>query len=132
MIVTPVSSPPLTVYESWQLNLEKGSVAIAWLKAWNETAKRTSTALPIDGLILPPSPNVAHKHGEWPRNIVYTSMFNMIDYPGMVIRVGSEVNPERDPVDSQFKAAIEKDKEIQAMCRFSSERFVMVEVQIWK
>ncbi|KAH8663558.1 amidase signature domain-containing protein [Tricladium varicosporioides] len=52
---------------SWQLNLEKYEVATAWLRAWNATAKRTSTGQPVDGIILPPSANVAHKHGEWPR-----------------------------------------------------------------
>lgn len=69
MMVTPEDTPHLTVYESWQLNLEKNAVATAWLKAWNATASLTSTGQPIDGLILPPSTNVAHKHGEWPRSV---------------------------------------------------------------
>lgn len=67
MISTAEDSPHLTVYESWQLNLEKYEVADAWLKAWNATNKKTSTGLPMDGLLLPPSTNVAHLHGQWPR-----------------------------------------------------------------
>jgi hypothetical protein len=69
MISTAEDTPHLTVYESWQLNQEKYKVADAWLKAWNETAKSTVTGLPIDGLLLPPSVNVAHLHGQWPRYV---------------------------------------------------------------
>ncbi|KAF2098440.1 Acetamidase, partial [Rhizodiscina lignyota] len=114
LIVTAADAPHLSVYESWQLNLEKYEVQDAWLKAWNATAGKTSTGLPIDGLLLPPSPHVAHKHGEWPGNIGYTSTFNMIDYPAMIIPVGSAVDPALDPVDSAFKAAGPEDARNQA------------------
>lgn len=67
MMVTAAEAPHLSVYESWQLNLEKDEVKDAWLKAWNDTALKTSTKQPIDGLILPPGSNVAHRHGEWSR-----------------------------------------------------------------
>lgn len=67
MIVMPDDLPHLTTYESWQLNLEKDEVRTAWLKAWNATAAITSSGQPIDGLLLPPSANVAHKHGIWPK-----------------------------------------------------------------
>lgn len=67
MISTAEETPHLSVYENWQLNREKYAVQDAWLKAWNETASKTSTGTPIDGLLLPPSAFVAHKHGQWPR-----------------------------------------------------------------
>jgi amidase len=67
MIVTDESSPNLSTYENWQLNLEKDEVCMAWLNGWNATAALTSTGQPIDGLVLPPSSHVAHRHGEWPR-----------------------------------------------------------------
>jgi amidase len=67
MMVTPQDTPHLTVYESWQLSLEKNEVATAWLKAWNATSSTTSSGQPIDELLLPPSANVAHMHGKWPR-----------------------------------------------------------------
>jgi len=87
MISTPENAAHLSVYENWQLNLEKDEVANAWLKAWNASgglyleqshitrlndlrylpASLTSTGQPFDGLVLPPSANVAHEHGKWPR-----------------------------------------------------------------
>lgn len=67
MITTPIDAPHLSTYESWQLNLEKYRVMEAWLKGWNATKEKTSTGQSIDGLLLPPSTNVAHAHGQWPR-----------------------------------------------------------------
>jgi len=77
MMVTDIAAPHLTVYQSWLLNPQKDEVATAWLQAWNATASVTSTGQPIDGLLLPSSGNIAHKHGECPRNIIYTNIFNM-------------------------------------------------------
>lgn len=67
MIITDKDSPHLSTYENWQLNLEKDEVRTAWLEAWNATATATSSGQPIDGLLLPPSVSVAHRHGEWPK-----------------------------------------------------------------
>jgi len=41
----------------------------------------------------------------------------MIDYPGMVIPLHSEVSVELDPIDEDFKAANPRDAEIQAQCK---------------
>ncbi|KAF4630691.1 hypothetical protein G7Y89_g7441 [Cudoniella acicularis] len=128
MVVVAEDTPHLSTYENWQLNLEKYEVVTAWLKAWNATAERTSTGQPIDGILLPPSANVAQKHGEWPRNIIYTSLFNMIDYPGMIIPVNSAVDPVLDPIDKDFKATNEKDAEIQAM--YNPGEFVGVPIAV--
>lgn len=80
MMAIPENSPHLNVYESWQLNLEKDEVRTAWLKAWNSTASITSTGQPIDGLILPPTSNVAHKHGKWPKyDVRFIFSRNLVD-----------------------------------------------------
>jgi len=113
MIVTPASTPHLSVYESWQLNLEKYEVCDAWLKAWNDTKERTKSRMPIDGLIMPPSSNVAHKHGEWSRHIIGTSLFNLLDYPAMTIPTNLSVDPKLDPIDKDYKPANPYDEEIQ-------------------
>jgi amidase len=78
MMVTAEKTPHLSVYESWQLNLEKDEVCTAWLKAWNETATLTSTGQAIDGLLLPPSVNTAHKHGEWPKYVTIRFPFQNV------------------------------------------------------
>lgn len=51
------------------------------------------------------------------RNIIYTSLFNMIDYPAMVIPVHSAVDATLDPVDEGFVAANARDAKIQAQCK---------------
>jgi amidase len=70
MMVTTKEAPNMSTYDAWQLNLEKDAVANAWIDAWRGTSQKTSTGLPIDGLLLPPSINCAHKHGEWPRCVL--------------------------------------------------------------
>ncbi|KZV63328.1 amidase [Peniophora sp. CONT] len=104
----------LTVYESWQLNVAKDEYRARYLEHWNATATRTSTGLPIDGLLLPPSPATAHPHSQWHRWIPYTSLFNLLDLPAMSIPIGSAVDPALDPVDKNFQPANARDAEIQA------------------
>lgn len=125
----------LTVYDSWQLNVAKDEYRARFLEHWNSTAERTSTGLPIDGLLLPPSAATAHPHEQGHRWIVYTSLFSMcylrekkteheilicivdlLDLPAMVIPVGSKVDPALDPVDANFQPANARDAKIQATC----------------
>jgi hypothetical protein len=53
------------------------------------------------------------------RYIVYTSLFNMVDYLGMVIPLHSEVDPKLDPIDKYFKPVNARDAEVQAQCENS-------------
>jgi amidase len=64
-MITDAAVPNMSTYDAWQLNLEKYKVADAWFDAWNATAKTTSTGQPIDGLLMPISPNPAHLHRQW-------------------------------------------------------------------
>jgi len=57
------------------------------------------------------------------RNIIYTSLFNMIDYPAMVIPVHSAVDPALDPVNKEYIPANARDAETQALCKFFSHFF---------
>lgn len=54
------------------------------------------------------------------RNIIYTSLFNLIDYPAMVIPVNSCVDLALDPIDKDFKPANERDAHLQSLCIASS------------
>lgn len=76
MIITPEDGAKLTVYESWQFTRAKDEYCARFLEHWNATAERTSTGLPIDGILLPPGATTAHVHGEWHRWIPYTSLFS--------------------------------------------------------
>ncbi|VDB98619.1 unnamed protein product [Peniophora sp. CBMAI 1063] len=115
MIITPQDAgPKLSVYDSWQLNVAKDDYRARFLEHWNATAARTSTGLPIDGLLLPPGATTAHEHGKWHRWIAYTSLYNMLDLPAMVIPLDARVDPALDPVDKDFQPANARDAEIQA------------------
>ncbi|KAI0029397.1 general amidase [Vararia minispora EC-137] len=114
MLIVYDGTKPLSVYDSWQLNVAKDEYRQRFLEHWNATKERTSTGLPIDGLILPPSVATAHRHGEWHFYIPYTSLFNLLDLPALVLPVGAKVDPVLDPVDSNFKPVSERDARIQA------------------
>lgn len=51
------------------------------------------------------------------RYIIYTSLFNMLDYPAMTIPLSSQVSVELDPVDKDYKAANARDAAMQAQCK---------------
>lgn len=55
------------------------------------------------------------------RYIIYTSLFNMIDYPAMTIPLQSQVSAELDPVDKDFKATNPRDAAMQAQCKSSKD-----------
>lgn len=54
------------------------------------------------------------------RYIIYTSLFNMIDYPAMTIPLDSQVSADFDPVDKDFKAANPRDAAMQAQCEYKN------------
>ncbi|KAK4689574.1 amidase, partial [Tremellales sp. Uapishka_1] len=113
-LITGSSSTHLSTYESWQLSREKLDYCQQYLDAWNATASKTITGLPIDGLLLPPSIAPPHKHMQWHRAIFYTSCFNLVDYPAMVIPVNAFVDPRVDIPATDYAGANERDCAIQA------------------
>lgn len=54
------------------------------------------------------------------RYIIYTSLFNMIDYPGMTIPVHSAVDEVLDPVDKDYKPANSRDAEMHSQCKHTT------------
>lgn len=76
MVVGHDEKPQLSVYDSWQLNLQKDRYQQGYLAHWNATAKQTSTGQPIDGLLLPSGPTVAHVIRNWRKYLPYTSLFS--------------------------------------------------------
>jgi amidase len=60
-----------SVYELYQLNREKEHYQQLFLQRWLETAKKTETGRPIDGLICPATAKVACKPGNF-RHVGYT------------------------------------------------------------
>ncbi|KAF2432169.1 amidase [Tothia fuscella] len=71
--------------------------------AWDNTAKVTTTGRPIDGLICPVSPSAGFPHDFLPY-WGYTSLFNILDYPSLVLPLKNFKITERQ--DSQDKTTL--------------------------
>jgi amidase len=86
-----------------QLNVKARSFREKFRKAWDDTAQLTNTGRPVDALICPSAPAVGYPHDF---NVYwgYTSLFNLLDYPSVILPVSNfKVNPKDDPVASGYK-----------------------------
>jgi amidase len=84
---------PITVYEYWQLNKQKFAAQQRYLDLWNST-KSPKTGKQIDILLTPVMPHsaVPHRKCRW---VGYTKVFNLVDYPAVVLPAG-QVSKELD------------------------------------
>jgi amidase len=84
---------PISVYSYWQLNKQKVAAQKRFLDLWNSTRSETSRKQ-IDILLAPVMPHsaVPHRKCRW---VGYTKVFNVVDYPVVVIPAG-EVSKELD------------------------------------
>ena len=89
---------PISVYEYWQLNKQKIAAQKKYLDLWNATVSPT-TGKRIDILLTPVMPHspVPHRKCRW---VGYTKIFNVIDYPAVVIPAG-EVSKELDTTGAE-------------------------------
>jgi amidase len=83
----------ISVYEYWQLNKQKLAAQKRYLDLWNSTKSPTSGKR-IDVLLTPvmPHSSVPHRKCRW---VGYTKVFNVVDYPAVVIPAGA-VSKELD------------------------------------
>ncbi|KAM5511697.1 acetamidase [Fusarium oxysporum f. sp. phaseoli] len=92
----------LAATEVLKLNLQTRAYKTVFAQAWDRTKDRTSTGRPIDALICPcaPSAGIPHDFNIW---WGYTSMWNLLDYPSMVLPVANfKISPERDPPNTSY------------------------------
>jgi amidase len=84
---------PISVYSYWQLNRQKLAAQKRFLDLWNSTKSPTSGNR-IDILLAPVMPHsaVPHRKCRW---VGYTKVFNLVDYPSVVLPAG-EVSKELD------------------------------------
>jgi amidase len=83
----------ISVYSYWQLNKQKVAAQKRFLDLWNSTRSETS-GKQIDILLAPVMPHsaVPHRKCRW---VGYTKVFNVVDYPVVVIPAG-QVSKELD------------------------------------
>lgn len=63
-VVLSSDKPPVTAYELWQIQKRKREIREEFLASWNKTTERTGTGRPMDAIISPCMPFVAHEHGQ--------------------------------------------------------------------
>ncbi|KAF2009890.1 amidase signature enzyme [Aaosphaeria arxii CBS 175.79] len=87
----------ISVYSYWQLNKEKIAAQKKFLDLWNSTVS-PKTGNRIDVLLTPVMPHAAvpHRKCRW---VGYTKVFNLVDYPAVVIPAG-KVSKDLDSTSS--------------------------------
>ncbi|OBS23112.1 hypothetical protein FPOA_03671 [Fusarium poae] len=102
-LIKVFGSKEISAAESQQLNVKARSFRESFRNAWDDTALHTTTGRPVDALICPSAPAVGYPHDF---NVYwgYTSLFNLLDYPSVILPVsGFKVNAQDDPVNSDYK-----------------------------
>ncbi|KAG5727449.1 Acetamidase [Termitomyces sp. T112] len=105
-----VNKAPLSAYELWQIQKKKLNLRQRYLEYWLATASKTGTGRPIDAIIAPVTPFTAVPHGKSP-NIAYTMVWNVLDYPALVIPV-SRVDPTVDVKKPAHEFLSDSDKSV--------------------
>lgn len=76
-----------SIYDYWQLNKRKRDIQNAYLDKWQNFVAPNGDKVRIDAIITPPMPHAAVHHGSchW---VGYTNVWNLLDYPALVIPAG--------------------------------------------
>ncbi|KZZ96756.1 Amidase [Moelleriella libera RCEF 2490] len=88
------AAEPITVYQYWQLNKRKWKLQQAYLDKWT-SLRSEKTGRQADVLLMPPMPHSAVPHGQC-RWVGYTKVWNLLDYPALVIPGGRTIRADAD------------------------------------
>ncbi|KAI1377036.1 amidase signature domain-containing protein [Hypoxylon crocopeplum] len=89
---------PLSVFSTWQNQQRRAILAQKFLERWQKTAESTGTGRPIDGLIMPSTPN-------------YGVLSPLLDLTTGVFPV-TRVDPKQDVIPDDWKPISDKEKEV--------------------
>ncbi|KAH7039822.1 acetamidase [Microdochium trichocladiopsis] len=109
----------ISVFEYWQLNRRKRSIQHAYLDKWQNFTLPSGEKVVADALIMPPMPHSAVPHGSC-RWVGYTKVWNLMDYPALVIPGGRVGDFSKDcpvPVDRKAEAVNSHGGELDALNR---------------
>ena len=108
----------LTIPAMWELVGKRDNYKQEYLEHWNSTATgQDENGKPVgvvDVILCPVGPGAApplNQSKYWG----YTSQWNLLDYPALVFPV-SQVDPEKDQVDADYKPRNEQDKFNHELC----------------
>lgn len=93
--------------EYFDLNQRRQAISMAYAKLWS--------SYKIDAIIMPPAPYTAVPLDSW-STASYTALFNLLDYPSIVIPVGSVTNED---IEDGISNAVygEADTELYKKCK---------------
>ncbi|KAI5861559.1 amidase [Durotheca rogersii] len=85
---------PISVYDYWQLNKRKIELQQAYLRKW-DGIRSPRTGKPVDVVLMPTMPHTAvpHRSCRW---VGYTKVWNVLDYPALVIPAGTVAAVDRE------------------------------------
>ncbi|PHH66318.1 hypothetical protein CDD81_7911 [Ophiocordyceps australis] len=97
-----------TMHELWKLNLARDQYRCEYLKKWADTASKSSSNRPMDILICPAATTsgTPHDYKPW---WGYSAIWNLLDYCGGIIPVGSVLEADAYPHD--YKPVNDLDRE---------------------
>ncbi|GAW17476.1 hypothetical protein ANO14919_069330 [Xylariales sp. No.14919] len=82
-----VDCDPISVFQYWQLNKRRWELQQRYLEKWN-AIRCAHRDKPADVVIMPPMPHSSVPHGDC-RWVGYTKVWNVLDYPAIVIPGGN-------------------------------------------
>ncbi|KAM3447046.1 hypothetical protein MY3296_009090 [Beauveria thailandica] len=85
---------PMSVYDVWKLQTERTAFQNANLDRWNDAG--------LDGLLLPTTPYVTHKHSG-KRHVAYTAVGNILDLSAVSFPTGLKVDKNIDIVGHDYE-----------------------------
>ncbi|OOQ84519.1 acetamidase [Penicillium brasilianum] len=98
-------SSPKTIFEMHELHVMRDKIRMEWFAKWDSFKE-------IDGILLPTSPYSIPEHGNF-THVVYTLMFNLLDWPATSFPSGYYTNAEIDGPYVNHAPLSETDKKIQ-------------------
>ncbi|KAF2968830.1 hypothetical protein GQX73_g4727 [Xylaria multiplex] len=115
---------PISVFQYWQLNKRKWELQQRYLEKWNGI-RCVQGDKPVDVVIMPPMPHtsIPHRCSRW---VGYTKVWNLLDYPAIVIPGGNvhgqDISDDwsfepRSVLDEWNKKIWEDNKEVMASLR---------------
>ncbi|KAF9873245.1 hypothetical protein CkaCkLH20_09408 [Colletotrichum karsti] len=116
----------LTQQELWDRCVERDLYRQAYAKAWSKTAE--GDGVEVDVILCPASFGVATPHGQ-SRYWGYTSIWNLLDYPGAVFPVTS-VDLVKDQKDDHYEPKNAEDQFVYDMYEPSKYENAPVSLQI--
>lgn len=88
----------ISIWESMKLNAQRYEYTGRYYEQWNQSAKKTQSGKPVDALLSCTLPFAGVPH-DGITCISYTAHWNLVDFPALVMPVGS-VEPEGKDADS--------------------------------